>query len=881
MALSFDPATLRIPVEAATLDNGLRVVAHRDRKSPIVAVHIAYRAGSREEPPGKHGLAHLFEHLMFSGSEHLPENFFIPMERIGAASINAHAADDYAAYFATVPVAALDYALWMEAERMSCLAAALNQAALDRQREIVGNELLQRAAEPYGRAASLIRRDSYPPGHPYAHHPYGVLEDLDNISLDDVLRWYETHYHPANATLVIAGDIEPRDAIENARRRFGPLASGPVDSQNVTGAAPASEARLTLYDEHAPPRLYRIWNAPGIASMECAEMELACEIFAGESSSLRKWMIEETGLAINVSIEFQKRELGSQVILSAIAAPVSRLSDLESELDAALSRFLGEIASEQDCASAKARIVTRFLRDMERVGGRSGKADRIATLDLATGDPNFVGAHLERLASLDSRQVVESAARWLGGGGSSEISLRQRDEPRLRAGRSRDTIPPAAPSAPAFRWPHVAHAELDNGLRVIAGQRPGTRMVELRLVIGHGAASDDLNESGLAGVAMRLLGRIRMEENEGDLANALARDGSTFRARATLDGSSIEISTLPDRLADVFAFLKRAVTTREFDESDLARAKSDAIASIRDEAARPSDLALRVFPRLAYPDNHPYAQPFSGSGTEEGVARVTVERVKDFYSRAMCANRATVIAIGPFEASEMVAQIKRVLGDWRPSSESSTQPPPIPKFERRRSEAISLIDRRGMPQAAIFAALALPPHRDPDIDGLVVADAILGGTFNSRLNLAFREQSGWSYGAYSRMFHARHGGLWIAYSFVRRDRVPAAIEEMRRQLPIATQGHPIDDLEFASARDHLIATLPARYETNAQLADALQEAVLHDLPDDYHANFASRVARLHPHDFRAECARWINEANITWIVIGEAERLRAEMLDRL
>jgi zinc protease len=881
VALPLDPATLRIPVEVATLDNGLRVVARRDRKSPIVAVHIAYRAGSREEPPGKHGLAHLFEHLMFSGSEHSPKNFFIPMERIGATSINAHVADDYAAYFATVPVAALDYVLWMEVERMSCLAAVLKQASLDRQRDIVGNELLQREAEPYGRAASLIRRDSYPRSHPYAHHPYGVLEDLDNIFLDDVLRWYETYYHPANATLVIAGDIEPHNAIENARRRFGPLASGPVNSQNVTGPVLASEARLTLHDEHAPPRIYRIWNAPGVASLECAEMELACEILAGgESSPLRKRMIEEIGLATNVSIEFEKRELGSQVILSAIAASGSRLSDLESELDAALSRLLGEMASERDCASAKARILARFLRETERVGGRSGKAYQIATLDLATGDPNFVGAHLERLASLDSRRVVESAARWLRGGGSSEISLRQRDEPQLRAGQSRDTIPPAVPSVPTFRCPHVARVELDNGLRVIAGERPGTRMVELRLVFEYGAALDDLNESGLASVAMRLLGRIRMEENEGNLANALARDGSTFRARATLDGSSVEISTLPDHLANVLAFLRRVVITPEFDQSDLARAESDAIASIRDEAARPFDLALRVFPRLVYPDGHPYTQPFSGSGTEEGVARVTVERVRDFYSRSMCANRATVIAIGPVEASVMVAQVKRALEDWRPSSELSTQPP-IPKFEGRRSEAISLIDRRGMAQAAIFAALVLPPHQDPDIDGLIVADAILGGTFNSRLNLAFREQSGWSYGAYSRMFHARHGGLWIAYSFVHRDRAVAALEEMRRQLPTATQGHPIDDLEFASARDHLIATLPARYETNDQLADALQEAVLHDLPDDYHANFASRLAHLHPQDFRAECARWINEANITWIVIGEAERLQAEMPDRL
>jgi len=437
VTLPFDPATLRIPAAVAMLDNGLRVVAHLDRKSPIVAVHIAYRAGSREEPPGKYGLAHLFEHLMFSGSEHSPENYFIPMERIGAAWINAHAADDYAAYFAAVPTAALDYALWMEAERMGCLAAALNQAALDRQREVVRNELLQREAEPYGRAAGLIRSRSYPDHHPYSHHPYGRIEELDNISLEDALGWYETYYSPANATLVIAGDIEPMQAIENAGGRFGAISGGAVGAQRKASVAqPSRESRLVLEEDRSPSRIYRVWNVAALGSPECAALEVVCELLAGGAPSRLFKRLVERELASGVSIELQGRELGSQIVLSATAAQGSRLVDLESELDAEFSRFVSEFPSAQDCASAYARIASRFMRGAERVCGPSSKSDLLARAMLASADPDTATASLRRIASLDAAQIRRAPpagspapAKWPR---ITRRRLTSRDRERLR-----------------------------------------------------------------------------------------------------------------------------------------------------------------------------------------------------------------------------------------------------------------------------------------------------------------------------------------------------------------------------------------------------------------------------------------------------------------
>ncbi len=417
MPKPFDPAGLRFDATVATLDNGLRVLVHRDRRSPFVAVHIAYRAGSREEPPAKYGLAHLFEHLMFSGSEHSPENYFTPLEQIGALSINANADDDCAAYFQMVPAGALDYALWMEAERMGCLIGALNQAALDRQRAVVRNELLERQVAPYGRIPDLIRRHSYPHDHPYAHHPYGRIDDLDSITLDDAARWYESRYGAASAAIVIAGDVEPAAAIDLAHRRFEairPSLSHPAPISSI--ARPAAPQRMQVAERHAASRIYRVWNVPATGSAECASLELACESLAGgESSRLFRRMVREARIATGVAIELQKRELGSQVVLSATAAPDSTLAALDAALDRELSHFVNEPPSEEERASARARIVARFIRETEHLCGPRSRSDLLASAALAGEPPEAATAHLGAIAAHTGHAIAETAAHWLDG----------------------------------------------------------------------------------------------------------------------------------------------------------------------------------------------------------------------------------------------------------------------------------------------------------------------------------------------------------------------------------------------------------------------------------------------------------------------------------
>jgi zinc protease len=869
------PPSLRIPATVAILGNGLRVVAHRDSKVPLVAVHVVYRAGSREEPPGKHGLAHLFEHLMFSGSEHSHENYFAPLERIGAASINANASDDYAAYFAVVPKEALDYALWMEAERMSCLAGALGQDALDRQREIVRNELRQRQAEPYGRVAHLIRRQSYPREHPYAHHPYGSIEDLDNISLDDAVRWFESCYGAASATVVIAGDVEPGDAIEKARRRFEAIPSGPPpQTYSSSPTRPTRETRVQLDDSNAASRIYRVWNVPGLASPERASLEIICELLAGgDSSRLYRRLVREAQLATGISAGFEGRELGSQIVLHVTGAPQARMADLDSALSAELSRFASEIFSHEEIESARARIVSRFIRQTERVCGPHSRSEALAIATLATDDPGDATAHLESMVALDAAALAVSATRWLDCAHLAIVvsaATQARPQPRSFAHQGL----PALPAVTALSWPQIARSRLENGLRVMHVERQNGP-VELRLIFEIGAVEESPPMSGLTSIAMALMRRMPTRAHGAGIGEELARLGATFLGQAELDGSVIESSMLPDHLANVLLLLGRVVTNPEFEQIDLMQIKSQCTAMVRAELTRPLDLAMRCVPRLIFPHDHPYSRPFNGSGTEAGIASITAERVQNFYSRWLRPNHATLVVVGPFKACALMEMLEGTLGAWQPSPNSCAER--TVSATRLSCSRVGLIDRAGIGQAGIFAVLPLPPPTDPDLDALTLVNEVLGGMFSSRLNLALREARGWSYGAHSRMLHARYGGLWTFHALVRSDAAVDAVKEVQRQLRGVVRRQPIEEAELARARDHLVASLPAVHETNRQLSEALENLVLRRMPDNYFAEMVGRLARLRPRDLSRAYRRQLGRAHIAWLIIGDAARIAPRM----
>lgn len=409
----------QLPSVVERLANGLTVVVHAEPKSPIAAVYVGYRAGSRDEPKSKAGLAHLCEHLMFSGTKSNPGSYFAPFEQAGALWMNAFVREDYSAYFATVPAVALDFAMSMEADRMANIAEVLDDDRVERQRDVVISELRQREGQPYGCAARIIAELAHPPGHPYAHLPDGLIAELGNISTDDVCEWIEARHSPTMATLIVAGDVDPRQVIQKASHHFGSLVSGPAAprlSFAAAGSTVASRRQIELPVKHG--KLYFAWNGPGLSSPDYPALEAACEILAGTKGSRLGHRIVQIGqLANDIAVEVRPRELGLLVMLSITARTGAPLSAIEALVRGEIERLVTEGPALHELDAARLRLFGKIVRGFERVGGPQSKSDALGLATIAGGTPD---SHQRRLSILAAMQpdAVAAASRWLAGPGA-------------------------------------------------------------------------------------------------------------------------------------------------------------------------------------------------------------------------------------------------------------------------------------------------------------------------------------------------------------------------------------------------------------------------------------------------------------------------------
>lgn len=411
-----DWTAVRVPARTVRLSNGLTVVAHHGAPSRVVAVYVAYRAGSRDEPESKFGLAHLCEHLMFTGTRSAPGSYFVPMEQVGAAWINAYVNEDYSAYFATVPVWALDFLLRMEADRMAHLAESLDSTKIDRQREVVRNELRQRESAPFGRAARVIAEIAHPPRHPYAHPSDGIVEQLDGLSDEDVRGWIETRHRPANAAVVIAGDIEPDAAIQNVRRHFEKIAPETVTHSRGREDSPTidRETRRVIDEPGAQTRLYMIWNGPLFTASDAPALALACDVLAGgKSSRLWRSAVDADGVAAEVGVQMHQRMFGCQVILSATPRSNVPLEAIETAVLSEVER-LHFGADREEVEAARLRMFGRTVRALERVGGPNSKSEVLGIATMLGAGPRTYDERISAMAAVDPGSIAAAAVEWLG-----------------------------------------------------------------------------------------------------------------------------------------------------------------------------------------------------------------------------------------------------------------------------------------------------------------------------------------------------------------------------------------------------------------------------------------------------------------------------------
>jgi zinc protease len=413
-----------LPYTKRTLANGLDVIVHEDRHVPIVAVNIWYRVGSKNERPGRTGFAHLFEHLMFEGSEHHNSGFFVPLQQAGAL-LNGSTNTDRTNYWEVVPTSAIDRALWMESDRMGYLLPALTAQRFETQRDVVLNERRQNYENrPYGMSAMALSAALYAPDHPYSWTTIGSANDIRAMQLDEVHAFFRTYYHPANASLVLAGDLETERAFDLVEKYFGELQPGTPAAPISARAVLSREINLVLEDRVELPRVYLAWHSPAMFAAGDADLDLAADLLAnGKTSRLYRDLVYRSRIALDVSAFQNSRELGSFFLLAATAAPGQALSEIVTRVDDELRELSATGPADDEMERGLAQAEAHFMYRLQTIGGFGGKSDQLNAYNVLLGTPGFFAQDLDRYRQATRESVRAVAARYLVGASRVTLSV--------------------------------------------------------------------------------------------------------------------------------------------------------------------------------------------------------------------------------------------------------------------------------------------------------------------------------------------------------------------------------------------------------------------------------------------------------------------------
>ncbi|MCI4569093.1 pitrilysin family protein [Lysobacter sp. CFH 32150] len=896
LAKSAQGASVDIPYKEFTLANGLRVVVHTDRKAPIVAVNLWYHVGSKDEPAGRSGFAHLFEHLMFNGSENAPGEFFEPFELAGATDMNGTTNSDRTNYFENVPTTALDMALWMESDRMGHLLGAIDQKTLDEQRGVVQNEKRQGENQPYGQVWEKLGKAMYPKGHPYHHSTIGSMADLNAASLEDVKQWFRTWYGPNNAVLVLAGDIDVATAKEKVAKYFGDIPASPDMAQPKVDVAQRDQStRETMQDKVPQTRIYRLWNVAQVGTTDIDQLQVFAQVLGGSRSSrLDKRLFFDDKLVDSVSASAEYSQLGSSFFISATVKQGVDAAKVEAIIDEELKKLIKDGPTAVELTQAKTVLNAGFIRGVERIGGFGGKADALAECTIYTGNPGCFRDTQKNWAATTAADFKTLGAKWLSKGDHTLVV-----NPGERTALVEDpaetptplTLPPVnskyltMPSTvdrkagvpqttqfPQLKFPSLQRATLSNGTKVILAERHDVPVVQMSYLFGGGYAADAGRKLGTSSFALGML-----DEGAGDLdalafGNRAEALGANLGASASLDGGSAYLSALKDKLDDSVGLFADMLRKPRFDDMEIERVRATWLAGIQQEKARPQGAAMRVLPPLLYGEGHAYAIPFSGTGTEASIASLTRDDLVGYHRDWVRPDNATLVIVGDTTLAQITPVLEKHLGDWKASGTAATTNA-ISAVALPTKPRVYLIDQPGAVQANLYVGQLVPSTKDKGATKLEIANAVLGGEFSSRLNMNLREDKHWAYGSYSMVQNALGQRPWMAFAAVQIDKTAESLKEMSREInEYATGKSPPKPEEVSKIQSTEIRGLPGSYETAGAVMGTVGGIVRYGRPDDYVFQRKAEIEGLTPAQV-ANAAKAIDPNALTWVVVGDLSKI--------
>jgi zinc protease len=866
-------APIDIPFERQVLPNGLTLIIHQDHKAPIVAVNVWYHVGSKNERPGRTGFAHLFEHLMFNGSENHDKEYFGPLQQVGVTDINGTTNEDRTNYFQNVPTNALDLVLWLESDRMGHLLGAITQAKLDEQRGVVQNEKRQREDEPYGRVWDFLMPRVYPASHPYSWLGIGSMEDLAAAKLEDVKQWFQTFYGAANAVLVVAGDVDPADVKARVEKYFGDIPAGPPTSRQEQWVAKRSGSqRGVMYDRVPQSRVYKVWNVPGWGSADGEQLNLIGNLLStGKSSRLYKRLVYDDQIATGVNAYGDLREIGGLFVIEATAKPGGDLAKVERALDEELARFLSTGPTPAELQRVKTGFRADFVRGIERIGGFGGKSDALAQGEVFAGRPDFYKTRLQRVAGATAAQISTVANRWLSDGDYTLEVLPYGEHQVAASGVDRSKLPETG-APPEARFPPFERATLSNGLEILLARDTAIPQVRFNLLLDAGYAADQFGIPGTASLTMAMLDEGTRTRSSIGISDELAALGANLGTGSGLDMSAVTLEALKDKLDASLAVYADVILNPSFPRTDFERLKRQRLAQIQQEKADPIGMALRVFPGLLYGSGHAYANPWTGSGTEESTGRISREDLVKFHRTWFKPNNATLIVVGATTMAEIRPKLERAFAGW---SKGDVPVKNIAKVEQQPRSTVYLLDRPEATQSLILVGNVAPPKANPDEPAIETMNLVLGGSFVSRINMNLRENKHWSYGAFTFFRDAKGQRPFVTYAPVQTDKTKESLIELRQELRGILTDRPPTAEEIARAKSELTLTLPGTWETMEAISGTLADIVTFGLDDRYYDTYGDKVRSQTVASTSAAAKSVIHPDNLVWVVVGDRSKVEA------
>ncbi len=883
-----------IPHESFTLANGLRVIVHTDRKAPVVAVSVWYDVGSKHEPKGKTGFAHLFEHLMFNGSENADGDFFKPLEEMGATDFNGTTWFDRTNYYQTVPTGGLERVLFLESDRMGRLLGAVTQEKLANQIGVVQNEKRQGDNQPYGLVEYAKLKATIPEGHPYAHSTIGSMADLDAASLEDVRNWFRQHYGPNNAVIALAGDVDVATARPLVEKWFGNLPAGPKQAKLSVPipTLPAPKVEV-MKDQVATVRLYRVWAVPGDDSPDHIPLSVGTSVLGGLSSSrLDNALVREEQLAVAVTASYESHAQLGWIEVTADVRPGVDPAVVGKRLDALIANFLKTGPSKDEVSRVATRTISSVISGLEQVGG---KASILAEDALLRGDSNAYKADLAALAKVSPSEVRKAMRTWLsrpvyalmvepGVRDAYEESARPVEAANNASAAGPETM--AVPKGPKIEWPPVGAVKdldfpaierttLSNGIPVVYAQRTAIPMTQISVSFDAGNVVDPRDKQGTQSLMLSLLDEGAAGLSSIQIAETQERLGISIGASASMDRTSVGLAALSANLAPALDLFADILQRPDFVPSEVERLRAQQLARIQAELKSPQATALRLLPPLLYGTSHPYGISFTGTGDAQSVAKISRDDLVRFHQSWLRPEKATIFVVSDQPLSAIQAALNRRFGSWQvngPAGSKTMAGAVAPAGGR-----IVLVDRPGSPQSVILAGQVLPKKGTDTLETLVAANQALGGSFLSRINMDLRETKGWSYGVSGWINRVVGDVPYIILAPVQADRTGDSIAALRTNYRefLSTKGVTAEERERIIKGS--ILELPGSFETAEAVLGAIQRNALYNRSDDYYDSLASRYRAMTQNDLDVAIRAVLKPDAFLWVVVGDAKIVRPQL----